>query len=204
MGAKLCRISFLSEHARRSHDLPEELQRQVVFISDASREVLYSLDEIVWAVNPQNDMLEHVASYIGHYAQEYFQETGIECEVHIPAQLPSYPLSSQLRHHLLLAVREAFANVLKHSKATQVKVSIIYNLSAMEIVISDNGMGFDPTAKNSASEESTEAAGNGLPNMHQRLKDIGGHCLVDSELGQGTTVRFVLPLNRVKERVLTT
>ena len=88
MGAKLCRISFLSEHARRGELPPEELKDQITSISDASREVLHSLDEIVWAVNPQNDTLEHVASYIGQYAQEYFQMTGIHCELDIPAQLP--------------------------------------------------------------------------------------------------------------------
>src|SRR5277367_4593900 len=103
MGAKLCRISFLSEHALRGELPAEELQDQITSISDASREVLHSLDEIVWAVNPQNDTLEHVASYIGQYAQEYFQMTGIECELDIPTQLPSYPVSSQIRHHLFLA-----------------------------------------------------------------------------------------------------
>ena len=81
--------------------------------------MLHSLDEIVWAVNPQNDTLEHVASYIGQYAEEYFQMTGIQCELDIPAQLPSYPLSSQMRHHLFLATHEALTNILKHSGATQ-------------------------------------------------------------------------------------
>ena len=182
--------------------MPSELQRQIVFISDVSRDVLYSLDEIVWAVNPQNDMLEHLASYIGHYAQEYFQETGIECEMNIPAQLPSYPLSSQLRHHLLLAVREAFTNVLKHSQATRVKVSIIYERSAVEIVISDNGIGFATSVEDSAASETTNATGDGLSNMHQRLKDIGGHCVVSSKPAEGTTVRFVLPLRRPKESAM--
>ena len=96
MGAKLCRISFLSEHARRDELPPKELKDQITSISDASREVLHSLDEIVWAVNPQNDTLEHVASYIGQYAQDYFQMTGIECELDIPTQLPPHPLSSQM------------------------------------------------------------------------------------------------------------
>ena len=145
MGAKLCRISFLSEDARRNHDVSSELQHQIVSISDASRDVLHSLDEIVWAVNPQNDTLEHVASYLGHYAQEYFQETGIECKVDIPERLPPYPLSSQLRHHLLLAVHEAFTNALKHSHASQISVFVVYDGSALEIVVSDNGDGFNPS-----------------------------------------------------------
>ena len=200
MGAKLCRISFLSEHARRNQDVSSELQHQIVSISDASRDVLHSLDEIVWAVNPQNDMLEHVASYLGHYAQEYFQETGIECKVDIPERLPPYPLSSQLRHHLLLAVHEAFTNTLKHSHATQVSVFVVYDDSALEIVVSDNGGGFDPSVFDPKSADAAAAAGNGLRNMYRRLADIGGRCAIDSRPGQGVTIRFVLPLHHPAEK----
>jgi ligand-binding sensor domain-containing protein/signal transduction histidine kinase len=195
MGAKLCRISFLSEHARRSHDMPSELHRQIVSISDTSREVLCSLDEIVWAVNPQNDMLEPVASYIAHYAREYFQETGVECELDIPTDLPSYPLSSQSRHHLLLAVHEAFTNILKHSGATRAQVLVNCKASVLEITISDNGHGFDPSATESSSSNAS-AEGSGLDNMHQRLADIGGECVIDSTSGRGTTISFTLPLER--------
>jgi ligand-binding sensor domain-containing protein len=142
MGAKLCRISYLSEHARRSPEISSDLQRQIRSISDSSREVLSSLDNIVWAINPQNDMLENVVSYIGHYAREYFQETGLECELDMPAQSPPYPLSSHLRHHLLLAMHEAFTNVLKHSAATQARVSVVCEETMLEIIVSDNGRGF--------------------------------------------------------------
>jgi len=91
--------NFVSERARFAQsDSPQELREQITSISDASRELLHSLDEIVWAVNPQNDTLEHVASYIGQYAQEYFQMTGIQCELDIPTQVPPHPLSSQMRH----------------------------------------------------------------------------------------------------------
>ncbi len=193
MGAKLCRISFLSEHARRMDSEPSELRRQIASISDTSRAVLHSLDEIVWAVNPQNDALEHVASYIGHYSQEYFQETGIACELDIPAQLPSYPLSSQLRHQLLLAVHEAFTNVLKHSGATRCHVSINCAGSSLEIIISDNGSGFDPSPMlNGASN----ANGNGLRNMHRRLTAIGGFCRIKSGVKSGTIVSLILPFER--------
>jgi len=196
MGAKLCRISFLSEHARRMDSEPSEMRRQIASISDTSREVLYSLDEIVWAVNPQNDALEHVASYVGHYSQEYFQETGIECELDIPAQMPSHPLSSQLRHQLLLAVHEAFTNVLKHSGATRCHVSINCAGSSLEIIISDNGSGFDPDLM---SDGDSKTNGNGLRNMHRRLTAIGGFCRIKSGVKSGTIVSFILPFERNHE-----
>jgi ligand-binding sensor domain-containing protein/signal transduction histidine kinase len=189
MGAKLCRISYLSEHARRSPDMSSEIKRQIVSISDSTREVLSSLDEIVWAINPQNDMLEHLVSYIGHYAREYFQETGIDCELDMPAQLPAYPLSSQLRHHLLLAVHEAFTNVLKHSGASRARISVVCEDSLLEVIVSDNGKGFAAPTNGDT--------GNGLRNMRQRLTEIGGDCSVKSKPGGETVVGFSLPLHHV-------
>jgi signal transduction histidine kinase/ligand-binding sensor domain-containing protein len=201
MGAKLCRISFLSEHARREAELPSELRSQIVSISNASREVLRSLDEIVWAVNPRNDSLEPVASYIGLFAQEYFQETGIQCELDIPAQFPLYSLSSQLRHHLFHAVQEALSNTLKHSKATRTTVSIKCEESVFEISASDNGAGFDPSEMKSApSGGATFETGNGLRNMQERLAEVGGRCKIESQPGHGTTVRFTIPVNGATQR----
>ncbi|MGH7978226.1 MAG: sensor histidine kinase, partial [Limisphaerales bacterium] len=195
MGAKLCRISFLSEHARRCESVPAELQEEIRSMSDDSREVLRSLDEIVWAVNPQKDTLDHLVSYIGQYAQEYFRKTGIECKLDVPAQIPVRPLSSQARHHLFLAVHEAFANILKHSGATQAKIAMAYSAAELEIVVSDNGTGFDPVSSESNSPSSTTGFCNGLGNMRRRLVELGGRFFVESQVGQGTTVRFVLSFN---------
>jgi signal transduction histidine kinase len=57
--------------------------------------------------------------------------------------VPPHPLSSQCRHHLFLAVHEAFTNILKHSGATEAKVSVGCDSAVFEIVVSDNGKGFD-------------------------------------------------------------
>jgi ligand-binding sensor domain-containing protein/signal transduction histidine kinase len=201
MGAKLCRISFLSEHARRGNLRPNELQDQITAISGASREVLQSLDEIVWAVNPQNDTLEHAASYIGQYALEYFQMTGIQCELDIPPQLPPHPLSSHMRHHLFLATHEALTNILKHSGATRARISMNSIDGRFEIRIWDDGKGFNSSTLDSKTESSPPAAGDGLGNMSRRLVDVGGRCAIRSVPGQGTSISFVIPLNTIPESV---
>ncbi len=195
MGAKLCRISFLSEHARRCESVPPELQGEIRSMSDDSREVLQSLDEIVWAVNPQKDSLEHLVSYIAQYAREYFRRTGIECELEMPAPLPAQPLSSQTRHHIFLAVHEALANILKHSRATRAKIAMACRGNDFEIVVSDNGAGFDPASSESGSPDSAAGFCNGLGNMRRRLTELGGRFQVESQAGQGTTIRFVLSFN---------
>ncbi|MDB6018256.1 MAG: putative two-component system sensor kinase [Pedosphaera sp.] len=195
MGARLCRISFLSEHARSGNLGPEEVQNQIASISDASREVLHSLDEIVWAVNPRNDMLEHIASYIGQYAADYFHLTGIECEFDIPAQLPPHLLSSQTRHHLFLATHEALTNILKHSGATCAKISIKCSASTLEIGVSDNGKGIDQVTAEAKAAGPVDESHDGLRNMRRRLTDMRGDCRIESSPGHGTVIRFILPLN---------
>jgi ligand-binding sensor domain-containing protein/signal transduction histidine kinase len=193
MGARLCRISFLSEHARRADVSSAEVRQHVDSISEASRDVLHSLDEIVWAVNPKNDSLEHVVSYIGQYAHDYFQMTGIECELDIAAQFPAYSLSSQVRHHLFLATHEAFSNILKHSGATRAKVKITCEDASFQIAAFDNGRGFNNHLSGADAANGSDSS-NGLRNMRERMAAIGGGCEIQSHAGQGTTLLFVLPL----------
>ena len=189
MGAKLCRISFLSEHAQRTDDAPGEVRNQINTIADASRELLHTLDEIVWAVNPHNDTLEHVASYINQYAQNYFHNTGIGCELDMPDQFDPHPISSQARHHLFLAVLEAFTNFLKKSAATRAIVAMTCKGSTFEIRVEDNGKGFNPAAQSNTTTD-------GLRNMRERLEAVGGHCQIDSSSNGGTSIRFALPLEK--------
>ena len=197
MGAKLCRISFLSEHARRCGTASPEIQQELASMSDDSREVLQSLDVIVWAVNPENDTLEHLVTYVAEYAREYFRRTGIECELDVPASLPPQPLSSQSRHHLFMAVREALANILKHSSATRAKISMACRDGYFEIIVSDNGTGLDPASAEALAEGAAAGFANGLGNMRRRLKTIGGQFTLESSPGHGATVRFELPLNNI-------
>ena len=198
MGAKLCRISFLSEHARREGLPAAEMQEQIKAISDDSREVLHSLDEIVWAVNPQNDTLEQAASYLAQFAQDYFSMTGVECELVVPAQMPPHPVSSQVRHHLFLAVREALANILKHAGASRARISMACENSHLEIWVTDDGKGFDlkaPPANDAQSKDTHD----GLRNMTKRFADVGGKCIIESTAGSGTTIKFILPLKAAKK-----
>jgi signal transduction histidine kinase len=195
MGARLCRISFLSEHVRRSETVPGELREQIGSLSDDSREVLRSLDEIVWAVNPEKDTLEHLVSYIAQYAQDYFRKTGIELDLEIPSRLSIQPLTSQSRHHLFLAVHEALTNILKHSGATHTKVTMTCHDADFEIAVWDNGTGFDPLSGDFNSANSAAGFGNGFGNMRRRLSELGGRFQVESKPGGGTTVRFAFPLN---------
>jgi ligand-binding sensor domain-containing protein/signal transduction histidine kinase len=191
VGSKLTKIAYLSDiMALRGHG-PEVDNLQS--IASTSRDLLQSLDEIVWAVNPRNDSLERLAAYLSQYATEYWQNTTVELELDLPGGLPDHPLSAETRHSLFLAFEEALANALKHSGATKVQVAMSMVGPRFSIRVHDNGKGFKWETVAARKIE-----GNGLANMRQRLADIGGVCQIESAPGKGTTVSLSLKLSEAQ------
>ncbi len=187
IGSKLTKISFMSERAKRELQTQDSVAQKLDAIAGTSRDLLQSLDEIVWAVNPHNDSLERLAAYLGQYATEYLQNTAVECELHIPRDLPHRVISAEARHNLFLAFEESLNNALKHGRPGRVHVRMHASDSQFEISVEDNGSGF-------TSANQTASSRNGLRNMQQRLSEIGGRCEVNSQPGKGTSVRFSIPL----------
>jgi ligand-binding sensor domain-containing protein/signal transduction histidine kinase len=194
IGSKLTKISFMTERAKRELEGQEPVARKLEAIAGTSRDLLQTLDEIVWAVNPHNDTLEHLAAYLGQYATEYLQNTAVECELHIPRGLPHHPLSAEARHNLFLAFEEALNNALKHGRPTRIRVDMQITPGCFEIIIEDNGGGFELPPEPAGSDATSSRTGNGLQNMRQRLAILEGQCTIRSRPGQGTTVRLTVPL----------
>jgi signal transduction histidine kinase len=189
LGASLTQIRFLSAVESRDSQLPESTRSRMGQVSEKSRELVASLDEIVWAVNPANDSLPNVANYLCHFAEELFRPTSVRCRLDVEDSLPPVPLTSEVRHNLYLAVREALNNVLKHSQATESWLRIHFQPpGTLSIVIEDNGRGF------SASPNTSQ--GDGLVNMRQRLETLGGRFEQDAPLDAGVVCRFILPLEK--------
>jgi signal transduction histidine kinase len=193
IGAKLTKISFLGALAKRKISLPDEAGTQIDKMSQTARDVIRALDEIVWAVNPANDSLEDLATYLCRNATEFFDNSPIVCQFNIPAELPAWRLGMDVRHNLLLAAKDALNNVLKHSGATKVHVQISVVSEWFEVEIADNGRGFaqsDAANGSGSVSKKPSRVGNGLANMRQRLESIGGRCYVESRAGEGTRILF--------------
>jgi ligand-binding sensor domain-containing protein/signal transduction histidine kinase len=193
IGAKLTKISFLSELAKRDLAQPPAAAAQIDRMSDTARDLIRALDEIVWAVNPKNDTLENLANYICRHAGDYFQHTAVKCRFEIPVQVPEHSLTTDARHNLFLAVKEALHNSLKHSGATEVRVRIEVRNRVLTVTLTDNGGGFAANLPPNR-QPAGHRVGNGLANMRQRLVSIGGQCAIASGPGQGTTVTLTLGL----------
>ena len=192
LGAALTQIRFLSAVESRDLRTPESTRSRMEQVSEKSREMVASLDEIVWAINPANDSSTSLADYFCHFAEEFFRVTSIRCRLDVADVLPSATLTSEVRHHLYLAMREALNNIAKHSGATEVWLRIQAVGLELRIALEDNGRGFAPQA--------AEALGRGVNNMRTRLQKIGGRFECESHPGSGTICRFVAPLGAALQR----
>jgi signal transduction histidine kinase len=172
--------------AQRSNTTPERVRDHLVHITDKARDMVTSLDEIVWSLNPKHDSLGSLSKYFCEYAQQFLQLTPIRCRMEVAEDLPDCPLTSEQRHHLLLAFKEALTNVVRHAQATEVRLGIAAVNGTLIVTVTDNGQGLAAPANNTG--------GDGLANLSRRLEQLGGRCEMQSAAGAGTSVRLVLPL----------
>jgi len=144
------------------------------------------LRTIIWAANPRNDTLDGLVQYISQYSDDFFQATSVSCHLNLPQEVPSLPLTAEVRHNLFMVVKEAFNNILKHSEASEARLSLSLQDGVLQICVQDNGRGFEVNSA-SASKRS------GLANMRQRMEGIGASLRIESAAGGGTSIQVRLP-----------
>jgi signal transduction histidine kinase/ligand-binding sensor domain-containing protein len=186
LGANLTQIALLSELTRQDMAAPVKAGEHVEKISSTARQVMKSLDEIVWAVNPRNDTLPHLVDYLGQFTLDFLRGApGIRCRLDLPEHPPELNVPADIRHNLFLAVKEALNNIVKHAAAKEVRLGVDVSNGKLRVVVTDDGQGFESPPQ--------DAWADGLRNMRQRMAEIGGECAIVSHSGTGTTITFDVP-----------
>jgi signal transduction histidine kinase len=185
LGARVTEISLASALAKTKASFPASAAADFEHISKLSRELVAALYETVWAVNPENDNLDALGNYLCQMTNHLCEHAQLPCRWTISDLPRDRQVSSQLRHNIIMAVKEAVHNVIKHSKATEMSLQVEFNRDVLTISVQDNGCGFDVNGN---------SKGSGLTNMHRRMTDINGMCGVESRAGAGTRVQLQLAL----------
>jgi signal transduction histidine kinase len=185
LGSSLTEIGVLASTGQRPHAGENNYPNLFRAIAGKARGLIAALDVIVWAVDPEDNSLQSLADYLSGFTGEYLSHSGIPCRFKVPVTFPPITLDGQVRHGLLMAVKETLNNIVRHANATEVEFRMAIANDVLEIVLADDGKGFENTAGRD---------GHGLKNLASRLKKLGGSCLVESRAGSGTTVTIRLPL----------
>jgi signal transduction histidine kinase/ligand-binding sensor domain-containing protein len=195
VGSTLTRIVLLSELAAREPDQTYTPEGHLAGIRSAAREITRRLDEIVWAINPRNDTLDALVTYISKLVTDQARATGLRCRLDVPPSLPAWPIDGTARHNIYLACKEAIHNAIKHAAATQLQLRLTLQQGSFLLQICDDGVGL-PAAP-------LGFAGDGLLNLSERMAASGGACELNSVPGRGTVVGFRLPCSQEPRPVST-
>ncbi|OGU65982.1 MAG: hypothetical protein A2X62_08200 [Stygiobacter sp. GWC2_38_9] len=186
IGSRLTEIRLVSEMAKQKNVSANDVLEKLEEISSASENVVTTFSEIVWSLNPKNDSLENLASFIGQCSTEFLGKADIRCRLDFPPELPGYNIPSEVRHNIILAVKELMNNIVKHADASIASIVLSTDEEALSITVKDNGRGFDMS--------NVRMFGNGLKNIQRRIESIGGKVTMESVIDNGTTTRIILPL----------
>lgn len=184
IGGGLTAIRLLSEMSLE-HDRSSDSRKYLERISSSSNDIIQKMNEIVWALNNNNDNLQSLIAYTRQYTVGYLDDLNIDYHFHTPEAIPEITVLGKNRRSVFLLVKETLNNIAKHAEATEVNVDIRID-DQMHIVIKDNGVGF---------QEDKITPGNGLSNMRKRVESLKGEMVILN--GKGTTISFSIPVKNL-------
>lgn len=179
MGSGLTSILFISRSLSSSSADVSSVSKLTLL----STSLIEKMNEIVWAMRGEPELVEDFALHLRSLAGDLLGNAGIDVEFRMSELVPQVVLTTEYRHPIYLIVKEAIHNILKHSRATKVMISLRF-ASSWTIAISDNGIGM-------GGDDPKNISGNGLRNMRKRIASIGGYISIASE--NGTTVLLEIP-----------
>ena len=178
LGGTLAQIALLSD----SSSQPAARRR----IGDAAREGLSELRALVWALDPENDRLGELAGRLRTVAEETALAGSLQLDLDLPHAGEETPVSGRARLSATRVCQEATANVLKHARASTLKVSMRAEGGWLTLTIEDDGVGL-PTGNSNG--------GRGLHNMRARTEALGGETRIEAGAEGGVRVAVRVPLS---------
>src|SRR5262249_29449620 len=185
----------LSEVAKRGMERPtNDSVKLLTDIAESSRKAVDSMSDIVWAIDPRRDDLRNVVFRVRQFASDLLAAKGIAWRFQAPAEFDKIKLDPEQRRHIFLIFKEAINNSGCHGDCNSLYFSLEVGRGQIIGEIRDDGCGFRPVESAQAADGAQN--GHGLVNLRARATQLGGHLDIDSSGGEGTQIRFSVPLKR--------
>jgi len=189
LGSGLSKIHFLSQELMYKVDNGTN-QRNMASVIEISRGLIDSMRDLVWELNTEDTSLDNLVARIREYSTDYLEDLPIEIVSNYPLEVPETALGKLVYRNIFMTVKEALNNMIKHSGASHLYITVDTSGGQLRINLRDNGVGFN---------DRPGIEGNGLVNMKSRISSIGGSCNILSS-SSGTEIKLVYSLQ--KEQIL--
>jgi ligand-binding sensor domain-containing protein/signal transduction histidine kinase len=185
IGASLSQIAVLSEVARRGAGKELRNGAPLAEIAGISRELVDSMSDIVWAINPEHDRLSNLVYRMRRFATDLLGGQGIGLRFRSVVTDRDLRIGANVRRQIYLIFKEGIHNIARHSGARRVEIELDRDGDYLILRIADDGKGFDLAA---------ESEGHGLLSIRRRAATLGAEVEWQSscELGadRGTVLRL--------------
>jgi len=183
LGSTLSSIHILSQMALQK----EEIQDKGLFfkINSQTAAMMDRLGDIVWSIHPNNDNVEQLLSKMQEFAGEILDPKGITYAFEVAKGAEGIKLDLEKRRNIFLIFKEALNNAAKYAESRHLDIKLELEEGKLNLMIKDDGKGFDME---------TTKKGNGLFNMQQRAKMMGGDMVINSFPQMGTTIQLQAPI----------
>ena len=166
-----------------------EAQEQLKELSRSSQDELQELRISILGLRMSDIQEEGFFKALERFTVQFSELTGIHLDLEFSSRDPFPSLDPEIELNILRIIQEALVNVRKHARVQHAWVHLSVNMRIMEIIIGDDGQGFDID----------QPVRDGYPHfgleiMRERAESIGATFLLDTEAGSGTRVTIHLPL----------
>lgn len=188
MGSTLSTINILSNIALMQSPLEEKASKEYMStINQSTTQMMESMDDIVWSINPVNDSFPKVLARMKEVAGTVLEPKNIEYNFDVAPAVRELNLSMEIRRDIFLIFKEALNNIVKYSQCSHVQFTLTRSHGHLLLEIADNGVGVRGV-------ENGQTRGNGLKNMKKRAESMQGELKVGSAPGVGTRVSLKVPI----------
>jgi signal transduction histidine kinase len=181
VGSSLSSIYMLSEMASANPTAGSQQKEMLHKVTSYSKETMDKMSDIVWMIKQDTEDGKDLQERMQRFLYEMCSSKGIIH--HFEGELlQSLKLSTEQKKAIYLIFKEAVNNALKYASAEHIQVTISKQQNLVEMKISDDGKGFVAASGNQ---------GNGLMNMQNRARELGGNTeIISSEKGTDIVCRF--------------
>jgi signal transduction histidine kinase len=185
IGSGLSQVAILSEMVRRRvGESDPELNAPIGRIGVISRELVDSMSDIVWSINPAKDKVYFLTQRMREFASDVLLARDTPFEFRTSNLEHELRIGAEARRHVFLIFKECVHNIIRHANCTRVEIEVRVEGEGLVVQVRDDGRGFDPLAAMN---------GHGLASMRDRAQRMGGRIVVAAE-SHGTAVTLEVPL----------
>jgi signal transduction histidine kinase len=183
VGSSLSSIYMLSEMAGAAATSADSQKEMLHKVTSYSKETMDKMGDIVWMIKQSGDDGKDLEERMQRFLYEMCSSKNISNRFD-GGVLQTIKLSTEQKKALYLIFKEAVNNALKYAAPQNIHVAVSKTPNSIELTIADDGQGFNL---------SSAKKGNGLLNMQNRAKELGGKTEISSS-EKGTIVICTLPV----------